>query len=36
MNKNTKDLLKTIADLSSTPTGAFNIRSNGKAIQRQC
>ncbi|MBC5996245.1 SufD family Fe-S cluster assembly protein [Romboutsia ilealis] len=36
MNQNTKDLLKTIADLSSTPTGAFNIRSNGKAIQRQC
>lgn len=36
MNQDVKDLLKTIADISSTPTGAFNIRSNGKGIQRQC
>lgn len=36
MNQDVKDLLKTITDLSSTPKGAFDIRSNGKGIQRQC
>ncbi len=36
MNQDVKDLLKTISDLSSIPKGAFNIRSNGKGILRQC
>ncbi len=36
MNQDTKDLLKTIADISDTPSGAFNIRSNGKGVQRHC
>lgn len=29
-----KELLKTIADLDETPKGAYNIRKNGKGIER--
>lgn len=30
-----KNLLKTIADIESTPMGAYNIRANGKGIDRK-
>lgn len=30
-----KNLLKTIADIEKTPIGAYNIRANGKGIERQ-
>ncbi|MDO5556256.1 MAG: SufD family Fe-S cluster assembly protein [Clostridia bacterium] len=30
-----KELLKTISDLEETPTGAYNIRKNGKGIERK-
>ena len=29
-----KELLKTIADIESVPTGAFNVRENGKLLSR--
>ncbi len=29
-----KNLLKEIADIEKTPMGAYNIRSNGKGIER--
>ena len=35
MNEIDKELLKTIADLKNTPTGAYNIRKNGKGIERK-
>ncbi len=34
MEKLKKDLLKTIADIESTPIGAYNIRENGVGISR--
>ena len=34
MNKIEQDLLKIIADMDSTPSGAFNIRANGALAQR--
>lgn len=34
MNNIEKDLLKIIADMDSTPSGAFNIRANGALAQR--
>lgn len=34
MDKLEKDLLKTIADIESTPMGAYNIRENGKGVAR--
>ena len=34
MNKIEKDLLKQIADIEKTPMGAYNIRKNGKGIER--
>lgn len=34
MDKIKKDLLKTIADIESTPMGAYNIRENGKGVAR--
>ena len=34
MDKIEKDLLKTIADIESTPIGAYNIRANGEKIAR--
>jgi len=34
MEKLEKDLLKTIADIESTPMGAYNIRENGKGVAR--
>lgn len=34
MDKLEKDLLKTIADIESTPMGAYNFRENGKGIAR--
>lgn len=36
MDKMKLDLLKTIADLESTPKGAYNIRENGKSVGRAC
>ena len=30
-----KNLLKTIADIEKTPMGAYNIRANGKGIERK-
>ena len=30
-----KDLLKEISDISGTPEGAYNIRKNGKGIERK-
>ena len=35
MNNIEKNLLKTIADIEKTPIGAYNIRANGKGIERQ-
>ena len=34
LNKLEKDLLSKIADIESTPIGAYNIRENGKGIAR--
>lgn len=34
MNSIEKNLLKTIADIESTPMGAYNIRENGKSVGR--
>lgn len=34
MDQLQKDLLKTIADIESTPIGAYNIRSNGEKLAR--
>ncbi len=34
MNETIQNLLKTIADMSGKVSGAFNIRSNGKGIER--
>lgn len=34
MNKIEKDLLLAVSDLHSIPTGAYNIRENGKAIDK--
>ena len=36
MNKIEKDLLLAVADLHQIPTGAYNIRENGKGIARKC
>lgn len=36
MNKIEKDLLLAVADLHQIPTGAYNIRENGKGIDRKC
>ena len=36
MNKIEKKLLEKIADLHSTPSGAFNIRKNGTTLNRAC
>ena len=33
-NEISKNILKTIADITEYPTGAFNIRENGKGIKR--
>ena len=30
-----KSLLKEISDMDGTPTGAYNIRKNGKGVERQ-
>lgn len=35
MNNIDKELLKQIADLEETPKGAYNIRKNGKGIERK-
>ncbi len=35
MNKTIQNILETVADLKSTPKGAFNIRVNGKSEGRQ-
>lgn len=35
MNNTEQELLKIIADMSGTPSGAFNIRANGALAQRQ-
>ena len=35
LNKIDKELLKTIADLHDIPEGAYNIRKNGKGIERK-
>lgn len=34
MNNIEKNLLKEIADIEKTPMGAYNIRENGKGIER--
>lgn len=34
MDKNVENILKTIADMSGTPEGAYNIRVNGESIGR--
>ena len=36
MNEIEKKLLEKIADLHSTPSGAFNIRKNGTTLNRAC
>ena len=35
MDKLEKDLLKQVADIEKTPRGAYNIRKNGKGIERK-
>ena len=35
MNNIKKKLLEKIADLHSVPSGAFNLRKNGQAVERQ-
>lgn len=35
LEDNAKKLLKTIADMDETPQGAYNIRVNGKGVERQ-
>ena len=35
MNNIEKELLAQVADLHKTPTGAYNIRKNGKGVERQ-
>ena len=35
MNDTEKELLKIIADMDGTPSGAYNIRSNGKSAERR-
>ena len=35
MNSTVKDILKTVADLSDTPVGAYNIRVNGETESRK-
>ena len=35
MNNIEKDLLLAVADLHQIPSGAFSLRENGKAVERQ-